>query len=105
LQVIYFNYYFSYFSFNNYAYEYTPLDSDTSWLLLCSPLFFILQALVDINIVDGDLDIVDDAILHIVSIFRAIRKVEDGVDAQMTTVNFFTLFFINFSCLLYVSFI
>lgn len=52
---------------------------------LCSPLFFILQALVDISIVDGDLDIVNDAVLHVVSIFRAIRKVEDAVDVQMTT--------------------
>lgn len=89
MQVIYCNYYFSCFTFNNYADEYTPLDGDTSWLLFCSPLFFILKALVDINIVDGDLDIVDDAILHIVSIFRAIRKVEDAIDAQMTTVYFF----------------
>ncbi|TKY56158.1 Sister chromatid cohesion protein PDS5-like B-A [Spatholobus suberectus] len=52
---------------------------------LCSPLFFILQALNDVSIVDGDLDIVNDAVLHVVSIFRAIRKVEDAVDAQMTT--------------------
>lgn len=66
-----------------------PKDGDISVLLLCSPLFFILQALVDISIVDGDLDIVNDAVLHVVSIFRAIRKVEDAVDAQMTTVNYF----------------
>ncbi|KAK7385197.1 hypothetical protein VNO78_30910 [Psophocarpus tetragonolobus] len=52
---------------------------------LCSPLFFILQALLDISFVDGDLDTVNNAVLHIVSIFRAIRKVEDAVDAQMTT--------------------
>jgi len=71
------------------AYEYTTLYGDASWLLLCSPLFFVLQALVDINIVDGDVDIVDGAVLHIVSIFRAIRKAEDAVDAQMTTVKFF----------------
>jgi len=73
------------------AYEYTPLDGDTSWLLLCSPLFFLLQALVDINIVNGHLNIVDDAFQHTVSIFRAIRMVEDAVDAQMTTVSFFEL--------------
>ncbi|KAK7321020.1 hypothetical protein VNO77_31092 [Canavalia gladiata] len=51
---------------------------------LCSPLFFILQALVDVSIVDGDLDLVNDAALHLFSIFRAIRKAEDAVDAQMT---------------------
>ncbi|KAG4969928.1 hypothetical protein JHK85_036349 [Glycine max] len=31
---------------------------------LCSPLFFILQALVDISIVEGAQDIVNDAVLH-----------------------------------------
>ncbi|KAL2977376.1 hypothetical protein AAZX31_13G063900 [Glycine max] len=41
---------------------------------LCSPLFFILQALVDISIVEGAQDIVNDAVLHVISIFRAIRK-------------------------------
>ncbi|XP_027940300.1 sister chromatid cohesion protein PDS5 homolog A isoform X2 [Vigna unguiculata] len=68
---------------NEFPFEVCP--DEKIYADICSPLFFILQALVDINIVDGDLDIVDDAILHIVSIFRAIRKVEDGVDAQMTT--------------------
>ncbi|KAL2317798.1 hypothetical protein Fmac_031674 [Flemingia macrophylla] len=52
---------------------------------LCSPLFLTLQALIDVKIVDGDLDIVNDAVLHVFSIFRAIRNVEDAVDAQMTT--------------------
>ncbi|KAG4958917.1 hypothetical protein JHK87_035550 [Glycine soja] len=51
---------------------------------LCSPLFFILQALVDISIVEGAQDIVNDAVLHVISIFRAIRKVEDAIDAQIT---------------------
>ncbi|XP_020238238.1 sister chromatid cohesion protein PDS5 homolog A isoform X2 [Cajanus cajan] len=54
---------------------------------LCSPLFFILQVLVDVSIVDGDLDIVNVAVLHVFSIFRAIRKVEDAVDVQMTTLH------------------
>ncbi|XP_047149339.1 sister chromatid cohesion protein PDS5 homolog B isoform X3 [Vigna umbellata] len=68
---------------NDFPFEVCP--DEKIYADVCSPLFFILQALVDINIVDGDLDIVDDAILHIVSIFRAIRKVEDAIDAQMTT--------------------
>ncbi|XP_061341944.1 sister chromatid cohesion protein PDS5 homolog B [Gastrolobium bilobum] len=52
---------------------------------LCSPLFFVLQALLDASIVDGDLDLVNDAVVHLFSIFRAIRKVEDAFDVQMTT--------------------
>ncbi|KAK7275658.1 hypothetical protein RIF29_16778 [Crotalaria pallida] len=51
---------------------------------LCSPLFFVLQAFVDASIVDGDLDLVNGAVLYLFSIFRAIRKAEDAVDAQMT---------------------
>ncbi|XP_012567744.1 sister chromatid cohesion protein PDS5 homolog B isoform X3 [Cicer arietinum] len=51
---------------------------------LCSPLFFLLQALVDVSIVDGDRELVNEAVLYIFSIFRAIRKAEDSVDAQMT---------------------
>jgi len=64
-------------------------DGDTSGFPLCSPLFFILQALVDISIVEGAQDIVNDAVLHVISIFRAIRKVEDAIDAQITPVKYF----------------
>ncbi|KAF7829836.1 sister chromatid cohesion protein PDS5-like protein A isoform X2 [Senna tora] len=52
---------------------------------LCSPLFFFMQALVKSSIVDGDLDLVNDAVLCLFSILRAIRKAEDAVDVQMTT--------------------
>ncbi|KAK7301359.1 hypothetical protein RJT34_12222 [Clitoria ternatea] len=52
---------------------------------LCSPLFFVLQALVDVSMVDGDQDLVNDAYLHLYSIFRAITKAEDAVDVQMTS--------------------
>ncbi|KAK7373150.1 hypothetical protein VNO80_06548 [Phaseolus coccineus] len=68
---------------NDFPFEVCP--DEKVYADVCSPLFFILQALVDINIVGGDLGIVDDAFLRTVSIFRAIRKVEDAVDAQMTT--------------------
>ncbi|XP_057735278.1 sister chromatid cohesion protein PDS5 homolog B isoform X2 [Arachis stenosperma] len=51
----------------------------------CSPLFFVLQAFTNASIVDGDLDIVNDAVLHLFSIFRAIRKAEDAIDPQTTT--------------------
>lgn len=62
----------------------------------CSPLFFVLQALVDVSIVDGDLDLVNEAVLYLSSIFRAIRKAEDAVDAQMTTVKYFQLLLISY---------
>ncbi|KAH1215947.1 Sister chromatid cohesion protein PDS5 A [Glycine max] len=45
---------------------------------------FPFEALVDISIVEGAQDIVNDAVLHVISIFRAIRKVEDAIDAQIT---------------------
>nr|XP_025675796.1 uncharacterized protein LOC112776052 isoform X7 [Arachis hypogaea] len=48
----------------------------------CSPLFFVLQAFTNASIVDGDLDVVNDAVLHLFSIFRAIRKAEDAIDPQ-----------------------
>ncbi|CAJ2674086.1 unnamed protein product [Trifolium pratense] len=51
---------------------------------LCSPLFFFLQALVDISIVNGDRELVNDAVLYIFSIFQAIRKTEDSVDSHAT---------------------
>ncbi|GAU44494.1 hypothetical protein TSUD_13050 [Trifolium subterraneum] len=51
---------------------------------LCSPLFFLLQALVDISIVNGDQELVNDAVLYIFGIFQAIRKTEDSVDSQAT---------------------
>ncbi|KAI4337812.1 hypothetical protein L6164_016184 [Bauhinia variegata] len=51
----------------------------------CSPLFLVLRALLNASIVDGDQDLVDDVVLYVFSILRAIRKAEDAVDAQMTT--------------------
>ncbi|XP_044511885.1 sister chromatid cohesion protein PDS5 homolog A isoform X2 [Mangifera indica] len=48
------------------------------------PLFSILKALVNACIVDGDMDLVKDAILYLFCIFRAIKRAEDAVDAQKT---------------------
>ncbi|KAJ0024548.1 hypothetical protein Pint_08187 [Pistacia integerrima] len=48
------------------------------------PLFSILKALVNASIVDGDTDLVKDAILYLLCIFRAIKKAKDAVDAQKT---------------------
>lgn len=55
----------------------------------CSPLFFLLQALVDISNVDGDLELINDAVLSLFSIFQALKKAEDSVDAQTTIVKHF----------------
>lgn len=54
---------------------------------ICSPLFSILKALVNACIVDGDMDLVKDAILYLFCIFRAIKRAEDAVDAQKTPVS------------------
>ncbi|MED6211114.1 hypothetical protein PIB30_070449 [Stylosanthes scabra] len=51
----------------------------------CSPLFFVLQAFTNASIVDGDLDVVNDAVLHLFSIFRAIRKAEDAIGPRSNT--------------------
>lgn len=53
----------------------------------CSPLFSLLQALINPSIVDGDLDTVNDAVLYLLTIFRAIKKAEDAVDAHRTPVS------------------
>lgn len=64
----------------------------------------MLQAFVDVSIVDGDLDLVNGAVLYLFSIFRAIRKAEDAVDVQMTNVkcfqHFFSINYFLFSCIL-----
>ena len=53
---------------------------------ICSPLFNLLEALVNATVVDGDMDLVNDALLLLLSIFRAIKKAEDVVDARNTPV-------------------
>ncbi|KAJ9167086.1 hypothetical protein P3X46_021763 [Hevea brasiliensis] len=49
-----------------------------------SPLFWVVRALVNSNIVNGDMDIVNDAVLYLLSIFRAIKRAEDAIDATRT---------------------
>jgi hypothetical protein len=62
---------------------------------ICSPLFHLLEALVSGTVVDGDRDLVNDACLLLLSIFRAIKKAEDVVDAQNTPVR---IVYHRFSC-------
>ncbi|XP_019257336.1 PREDICTED: sister chromatid cohesion protein PDS5 homolog A isoform X3 [Nicotiana attenuata] len=49
-----------------------------------SPLVFSLQVLVDFNCSDGTVDLISKAISYLRSIFHAIKKAEDAVDAQIT---------------------
>lgn len=69
---------------------------------LCSPLFHLLEALVCGTVVDGDRDVVNDARVLLPSIFRAIKKAEDVVDAQNTAVRIvyhrFFLVYIHILC-------
>ncbi|KAL9449811.1 hypothetical protein AB3S75_011691 [Citrus x aurantiifolia] len=48
------------------------------------PLFSLLQTLLNPSIVDGDMGLVNDAVLYLLTIFRAIKKAEDAVDAHRT---------------------
>ncbi|XP_075100001.1 sister chromatid cohesion protein PDS5 homolog B isoform X7 [Nicotiana tabacum] len=49
-----------------------------------SPLVFSLQALVDCYCSDGTVDLISKSISYLRSIFHAIKKAEDAVDAQIT---------------------
>lgn len=60
------------------------------YMFLCSPLFCILQALLDASNVDGDLDVVKDAVLYLLCVFRAIKRAEDAVDVEKTPVRVFS---------------
>ncbi|GMN51775.1 hypothetical protein TIFTF001_020913 [Ficus carica] len=64
-----------------------PLEecqNETLCARFCSPLFCILQALLDASNVDGDLDVVKDAVLYLLCVFRAIKRAEDAVDVEKT---------------------
>ncbi|KAL0351487.1 UNVERIFIED_CONTAM: Sister chromatid cohesion protein pds5 [Sesamum calycinum] len=52
-----------------------------------SPLFVTVQALVNEKLFDGNLHLVSNAASFLRSIFNAIKKAEDAVDARMTPVN------------------
>lgn len=59
------------------------------YVSLCSPLFFVLQALLNASNVNGDMEVVKEAVLYLLCIFRAIKKAEDAVDADKTPVIIF----------------
>ncbi|XP_043809611.1 sister chromatid cohesion protein PDS5 homolog A isoform X1 [Manihot esculenta] len=49
-----------------------------------SPLFWVVRALVNSNVVNGNKDLVNDAVVYLLSIFRAIKRAEDAIDASRT---------------------
>ncbi|PIN16167.1 Sister chromatid cohesion complex Cohesin, subunit PDS5 [Handroanthus impetiginosus] len=49
-----------------------------------SPLFVTVQALVNGNLVDGNLHLLSNASSYLRSIFNAIKRAEDAVDVEMT---------------------
>lgn len=49
-----------------------------------SPLVFSLRALIDFNYSDGTVDLISKVSSYLRSIFHAIKKAEDAVDAQIT---------------------
>ncbi|XP_010322915.1 sister chromatid cohesion protein PDS5 homolog B isoform X2 [Solanum lycopersicum] len=69
-----------------------------SYAQFFSPLVFSLRALVDFNYSDGTVDLISKASSYLRSIFHAIKKAEDAVDAQITP-NLHTLSDIGISLL------
>ncbi|XWS25145.1 hypothetical protein CRYUN_Cryun27aG0045400 [Craigia yunnanensis] len=50
----------------------------------CSPLLSFLHASINSSVVDGDLNLVNDAAFYLNYIFRASKRAKDAVDAQRT---------------------
>ncbi|POO00116.1 Coatomer beta subunit [Trema orientale] len=64
-----------------------PLEdcqNEKMYAQFCSPLFSVLQALLNASNFDGDFDVVKDAVLYLLRIFRAIKKAEDVVSVENT---------------------
>lgn len=53
---------------------------------LRSPLFSVLQALLNASNFDSGLDAVKDAVVYLLCIFRAIKRAEDAVNVKNTPV-------------------
>lgn len=52
-----------------------------------SPLLVTLQALVNDDLVDGDMNVIHTATSYVRGILRAIKMAEDAVDTQVTPVS------------------
>lgn len=58
-------------------------EDEETFTQFCSPLLLTLQALVNTNFVDGDKH-VNNAVSNLKSIFNAIKRADDAVNAQAT---------------------
>lgn len=56
-------------------------------VFLSSPLLFVLQALINADNVNGDINMVKDAVTYLLCIFRAIKRAEDVIDSEKTLVS------------------
>ncbi|XP_043700993.1 sister chromatid cohesion protein PDS5 homolog A isoform X2 [Telopea speciosissima] len=50
----------------------------------CSPLFVMLQTLVNASFIDGSKNVVNDTVSYINTIFQVVKKAEDAVDVSKT---------------------
>ncbi|XP_021806603.1 sister chromatid cohesion protein PDS5 homolog A isoform X3 [Prunus avium] len=66
--------------------SFPPMDclDEETYAQFCSPLFVLLQALINASNADGALDIVKDSVLYLICIFRAIKRSEDVIDVERT---------------------
>ncbi|KAM7514857.1 hypothetical protein LguiA_004440 [Lonicera macranthoides] len=60
-------------------------EDEEIYTQFCSPLVFTLQALLNPSFVNGDMDVIDNAVACLLKNFCAIKKAEDAVDSQTTT--------------------
>ena len=71
----------------------------------CSPLFVLLRELVNASNGDSAPGILKDSVLNLICIFRAIKKAEDAIDVQKTSVrNFSKEFFLFLLCYRIITF-
>lgn len=60
----------------------------THSLLFCSPVVFTMEALLNPLFVDGDVDRIRTVVSDMHNIFNAIKRAEDALDVQKTSVSF-----------------
>ncbi|XP_065880511.1 sister chromatid cohesion protein PDS5 homolog B [Euphorbia lathyris] len=59
-------------------------EDEKAYTYFCSPLFWVVRALLNAHVVNGNMDLVNDTAVYLLSIFSAIKKAEDAEDATQT---------------------
>ncbi|WCJ44636.1 hypothetical protein M5689_025294 [Euphorbia peplus] len=59
-------------------------EDEKAYTYFCSPLFWAVRSLLNAHVVDGNVDLVNDTAVYLLSIFSAIKKAEDAEDATQT---------------------